>query len=515
MDTVLPICVPNADPATRTTGKTANPGDGAAESLFAGLFAGLFAPSPQTGDAASVKQVLPESCVSLQQSAVGYPVAHAVGDRKEDGQKAAASGVEDCAARGAALVPLGIPVVQVAESVALGSDPQPVSAASGHGQAGIEAVVLKTTAEAALPQSPVFQASAGVGPVMQALAQGTPAVPVSGAQAMPAATPETILFTPPVAVAAKPETPADPQSKPITKTLPIPEAGSGKVAVAPAVAEFHAAHSDIRRAGPKAAGDSPAFISDGTPVSGTKGSEKTPVFPEPPPLKDIDAHASATVHSDAVSPATKMPADPSSGAAPPADRGMVQKYVLSAAEKNVPSENEVPAVRKPEAGDEETGSGRTDGVSADGRYGAVDTLSKTGTVPHVIKTTDLPRTITVQEQTFQVTKLSDTKLEVTVHPEGLGKLDIEVNLSSGQIHARISAADIQVKQMLERNMPDILNALTAEGYNVGGFSVGLRDGREHMQQQPQDERPAGVKPVAAAESLPVRSLTNNTVSIFV
>jgi len=154
-------------------------------------------------------------------------------------------------------------------------------------------------------------------------------------------------------------------------------------------------------------------------------------------------------------------------------------------------------------------------VVPDGRVAGVDAAIRHDGTQRVHEVVEAPRTIRVQDQVFQVTRVNAGKLEVTVHPEGLGKLDIEVNLNSGQIHARISASDPQTRDMLQRNLPDIMNALAAEGHTVGGFSVGLRDGREQTQQGPAKQQRAEVQKVTAADILPVRSVNNNIVSIFV
>ncbi|MGC2061484.1 MAG: flagellar hook-length control protein FliK [Thermodesulfovibrionales bacterium] len=154
-------------------------------------------------------------------------------------------------------------------------------------------------------------------------------------------------------------------------------------------------------------------------------------------------------------------------------------------------------------------------VVPDGNLAGVDATVRHEGPQRLHQVAEAPRTITVQDQVFQVTRVNASKLEVTVQPEGLGKLNIEVNLNSGQIHARISASDVQTRDMLERNLPDIMNALAAEGHTIGGFSVGLRDGREHPQQGPAEQQRAEVQKVTAADTVLVRSVNNNLVSIFV
>ncbi|MBA4374103.1 MAG: hypothetical protein C0402_14725 [Thermodesulfovibrio sp.] len=154
-------------------------------------------------------------------------------------------------------------------------------------------------------------------------------------------------------------------------------------------------------------------------------------------------------------------------------------------------------------------------VVSDGRVAGVDAAVRSESIQRLHEAVEVPRTIRVQDQVFQVTKVNASSLELTVQPEGLGKLDIEVNLSSGQIHARISASDVQTRNMLEQNLPDIMNALAADGHMIGGLSIGLRDGREQMQQGPSGQQRSEAQKVTEAAPLPVRSANSNIVSIFV
>lgn len=68
------------------------------------------------------------------------------------------------------------------------------------------------------------------------------------------------------------------------------------------------------------------------------------------------------------------------------------------------------------------------------------------------------------------------RIAVTLEPEGLGKLNINLSLNQGLVNAHIQAADPAAKNLLETNMHEILNTLMKEGVAVGGFSVSLRQG---------------------------------------
>jgi flagellar hook-length control protein FliK len=67
-------------------------------------------------------------------------------------------------------------------------------------------------------------------------------------------------------------------------------------------------------------------------------------------------------------------------------------------------------------------------------------------------------------------------LAITLKPEGLGKLDINISLEKGLLNAQIQVSDPSVKHLIENNLQQIVNTLMHEGLNVSGFSVSLRQG---------------------------------------
>ncbi|HET6515438.1 MAG TPA: flagellar hook-length control protein FliK [Thermodesulfovibrionales bacterium] len=76
-----------------------------------------------------------------------------------------------------------------------------------------------------------------------------------------------------------------------------------------------------------------------------------------------------------------------------------------------------------------------------------------------------------------VMKDSNT-LAVTLEPEGLGKLNINLSLDRGIVNAQINVSDSAVRGLIEKNVEQIIHSLLNEGIAVGGFSVSLRDGQE-------------------------------------
>ncbi|MCL2102564.1 MAG: flagellar hook-length control protein FliK, partial [Syntrophorhabdaceae bacterium] len=127
------------------------------------------------------------------------------------------------------------------------------------------------------------------------------------------------------------------------------------------------------------------------------------------------------------------------------------------------------------------------------------------------------KTFDAGEHTFILTQKSDTSVEVTLSPPGVGKLNIEVVLNKGVINAHIVAADSTGVEAIERSLPRILQVLADEGIAVGGFNVSLKGGG----QQEKEARQADEMPISdsAASVAPDTAHTINhasgLVNIFV
>ena len=122
-----------------------------------------------------------------------------------------------------------------------------------------------------------------------------------------------------------------------------------------------------------------------------------------------------------------------------------------------------------------------------------------------------PGVVRLEEKAFVITRKSDTSVEVTLAPPGVGKLEIEVALDKGVVNARILAADSAGREAIARSLPQIVEALARDGMNVGGFTVSLKerrdraeDGRGHGASRDPDARllsavtPAATAPAASA-----------------
>ena len=95
-----------------------------------------------------------------------------------------------------------------------------------------------------------------------------------------------------------------------------------------------------------------------------------------------------------------------------------------------------------------------------------------------------PGVVRFEEKAFVITRKSDTSVEVTLAPPGVGKLEIEVVLEKGVVNARIVAADSTGREAIARSLPQIVEALARDGMNVGGFTVSLKERRDRTENAP-------------------------------
>ena len=84
----------------------------------------------------------------------------------------------------------------------------------------------------------------------------------------------------------------------------------------------------------------------------------------------------------------------------------------------------------------------------------------------------------VEGHKFVITRHDGTSIEISLQPEGLGRLDIELVLDKGVVHAQIQASHAVGKELVEQNITEIMNTLAQEGIAIGGFSVSLKQGRD-------------------------------------
>lgn len=79
----------------------------------------------------------------------------------------------------------------------------------------------------------------------------------------------------------------------------------------------------------------------------------------------------------------------------------------------------------------------------------------------------------VNDHTVLITKQDGKTIQVSLEPAGLGKLEIQVVLDKGHVNAQIHAFEPAGREVIERNVSNIMNSLASEGINIGSFSVSL------------------------------------------
>jgi hypothetical protein len=115
---------------------------------------------------------------------------------------------------------------------------------------------------------------------------------------------------------------------------------------------------------------------------------------------------------------------------------------------------------------------------------------------------------------FVLQKKGDASIEVSLEPEGMGKIDIELTLDRGLINAQINASEIIGKEIIERNLYAILSSLIDEGLNIGSFSVSLRNRQDEMNGNNREETSKTLPAIKPVQT-PFALSQNRIISIFV
>ncbi len=66
-------------------------------------------------------------------------------------------------------------------------------------------------------------------------------------------------------------------------------------------------------------------------------------------------------------------------------------------------------------------------------------------------------------------------IELTIEPEGLGKIDIEVSVHDGEVRAELGVEKLKSLMDLQNNMPQLFDSLAKVGLTPGGFSLFLKN----------------------------------------
>jgi len=121
-------------------------------------------------------------------------------------------------------------------------------------------------------------------------------------------------------------------------------------------------------------------------------------------------------------------------------------------------------------------------------------------------------TQTIREP-FVITKKDDNSIEVTLRPEGMGKLQIHLSLNGVTVHAKVAASETVGRDFIDRNIQNIMNTLAEEGIKIGSFSVHLRDRRDETAS---DDRDVKTYRISGKDSTTAAVSSGNTlVNIFV
>jgi uncharacterized protein (DUF2249 family) len=121
----------------------------------------------------------------------------------------------------------------------------------------------------------------------------------------------------------------------------------------------------------------------------------------------------------------------------------------------------------------------------------------------------------VFRDTLVVAKKDHTSLEVSIEPDGMGKLDIHLNSDRGVVHARIDASDSAGRELIDRHLDSIINTLAGEGINIGSFYVNLRNGQGHEESEDAKSGPRYFRNTSEQISLPVSGTGDGLINIFV
>jgi hypothetical protein len=128
---------------------------------------------------------------------------------------------------------------------------------------------------------------------------------------------------------------------------------------------------------------------------------------------------------------------------------------------------------------------------------------------------ETPDVSAIFRDTLVVAKKDHTSLEVSIEPDGMGKLDIHLNSDRGVVHARIDASDSAGRELIDRHLDSIINTLAGEGINIGSFYVNLRNGQGHEESEDAKSGPRYFRNTSEQISPPVSGTGDGLINIFV
>jgi flagellar hook-length control protein FliK len=74
---------------------------------------------------------------------------------------------------------------------------------------------------------------------------------------------------------------------------------------------------------------------------------------------------------------------------------------------------------------------------------------------------------------------NSNQVAVTLEPDGLGQVRINLRLDQGLVHGQFRVSDDHVRTLIGNNIQNLVETLTRDGLSVGGFTVSLHQGGQH------------------------------------
>ncbi|MDH4027490.1 MAG: flagellar hook-length control protein FliK [Nitrospirota bacterium] len=106
------------------------------------------------------------------------------------------------------------------------------------------------------------------------------------------------------------------------------------------------------------------------------------------------------------------------------------------------------------------------------------TGGRMGSAPQTVSGANASAFTDVVDKIVYVAK-SDNRLGVTVDHKDFGKLDISLKLEKGLVNVHIKTIDRTANELVENNIQQIIESLEKNGISVGGFSVAMKNSRNH------------------------------------
>lgn len=104
----------------------------------------------------------------------------------------------------------------------------------------------------------------------------------------------------------------------------------------------------------------------------------------------------------------------------------------------------------------------------------------------------------------RLSKSGETSLHIQLHPEELGRIGLRLTTGADGLHVSLTTDLATTGQLLESNLPKLIDALNNAGINVAGLDIGNlgqqdQQAAEFARQQPKAGRPIAGAPVQVAE----------------